>query len=89
MLYVEDKAVSAAAVLALEGCLSLVLVATLPDYRNKGYAEKAIRHCLAQARESFGDCRLDLYASSSGFSLYRRLGYRPVTSCSCYIKLLA
>jgi ribosomal protein S18 acetylase RimI-like enzyme len=82
--YLENKPVSTAIVLCLEGKFYLALVATLPEYRNRGYAQTVIRHCLAQAEQKFGSSRTILHATAAGVPVYKRLGYQPQAYFSTY-----
>jgi len=82
--YVEDKAVSSAMILLIDGRFYLAFVATLPEYRKQGYAETVIRHCFAQAEQYCGTCPTVLHASPAGTSVYQRMGYHPVTYFKTY-----
>jgi GNAT superfamily N-acetyltransferase len=70
--------VSTATVFAIEDCLNVVGVATLPEFQRKGYAEAVMRHALAQATRATGLTRTVLHASDAGRPLYERMGYRAV-----------
>lgn len=78
--YVEGKAVAIAVTLAIADRFYLALVATLPEYRNRGYASTAIRHSMAQAEEVYGIRRQIVHGSPAGVFVYQKMGYRPVTS---------
>jgi ribosomal protein S18 acetylase RimI-like enzyme len=58
----------------------VAMVATLPEYRNRGCAEAVMRYSLAQAREATGLERTVLHASAAGLPLYEEMGYRSVAS---------
>jgi len=78
--YLEDRPVATATALRVEGCRYVALVATLPDYRNRGFAEACIRHALARA----GAGRSILHATDAGHPVYTRMGYRDVCQFSMY-----
>lgn len=67
--YVEDKPVCVATTLENEGQLYLVWVATLSEYRNKGYAKKVVWRSLETAREKTGISSSVLHATEGGFSV--------------------
>ncbi len=82
--YAGEEAVSTATTLAIDGCLYLALVATAPEYRRRGYAEAVMRHSLDRARAATGLAEMALHATAAGLPLYRRMGFRPVTTFSMY-----
>ncbi|MGF1488113.1 MAG: GNAT family N-acetyltransferase [Prochloraceae cyanobacterium] len=82
--YIENKPVSSAIILWIENKFYLAFVATLPEYRQKGYAKIVIRHCLTQAEKKYGKCRMILHATSMGASVYEKLGYKPTAYFSTY-----
>ncbi|MGB7444652.1 MAG: GNAT family N-acetyltransferase [Coleofasciculaceae cyanobacterium] len=82
--YIEGQAVSTAVTLLIDGRFYLAWVATLPEYRQRGYAETVIRHSLYQAEHSCGIHRTVLHATPAGFPLYQRMGYYAVTNFQAY-----
>ncbi len=82
--YLEKLPVSTAMVLWFDGKFYVAFVATLPEYRNHGYAQTVIRHCLAQAEKKFGKSRTILHATPAGVPVYKRLGYQPKAYFSTY-----
>jgi GNAT superfamily N-acetyltransferase len=82
--YVEDRPVSTATTLLIQDKFYLALVATLPDYRNQGYAQAVIRHSLEQAAQHCGKKRTALHATSVGIPLYQRMGYQPTAYFRTY-----
>ena len=82
--YVGQEEVSTATSMALDGCLYVALVATAPEYRGRGYAEAVMRHSLNRALPRSGTGGIALHATAAGLPLYRRMGFRPVTTFSMY-----
>jgi ribosomal protein S18 acetylase RimI-like enzyme len=83
--YIKDKAVSTAMTLLINSKLYVAFVATLPEFRKKGYSEAVLRHSLAQAQQYCGICRTELHATSAGIHLYQRMGYQPLASFQMYV----
>jgi ribosomal protein S18 acetylase RimI-like enzyme len=83
--YVEGKAASVAASAQVEGVAYVGYVATLPEYRRRGYAEAVMRHGLAEARKAWGLERTVLHATDAGRPVYLRMGYRDVTRFVFYM----
>jgi len=82
--YVDDRPVTTATALFLDGLLYVALVATLPEYRRRGYAEAVMRKALAEASRAHGVERTVLHASEMGFPVYRAMGYRAVRKFDLY-----
>lgn len=82
--YVDDNAVTTAAVVPSGDVLGVYAVATLPAWRRRGYAEAVTRHALEQARLTTGIERSVLQATRAGLSLYRKMGYRQTTAVTVY-----
>lgn len=82
--YVEDKPVCVGTTLENEGQLYVVWIATLPEYRNKGYAKKVVWRSLETAREKTGISSSVLHATEEGFPVYKKLGFSPVSSFQCF-----
>ncbi len=82
--YVENRPVSTATTFLINDELYLGWVATLPDYRNQGYAEAVIRHSLEQAAQRYGKKRTALHATPAGFPVYQRMGYQPTAYFKTY-----
>lgn len=83
--YVNDQAVSLAAVVIGAGAAGVYSVGTLPAYQGRGYAETLIRYALGKAREVTGNEATVLQSTAQGFSLYSRMGYRTVTRFGVYL----
>lgn len=78
--YINDIPVATATALPVDGRRYVALVATLPEYRNRGFAEACMRKALARA----GAGRTILHATDAGYPIYRRMGYRDVCEFSMY-----
>ncbi|MBW4528222.1 MAG: GNAT family N-acetyltransferase [Phormidium tanganyikae FI6-MK23] len=68
--FVKNQPVSTAITFLINDEFHLGLVATLPDYRNQGYAEAVIRHSLEQATQRYGKKRTALHVTPAGFPVY-------------------
>jgi GNAT superfamily N-acetyltransferase len=73
--YESNKPVSTATAIIHEDCLFLLLVATAPEARRKGYGEAVVRHALQTAHATTGIRRTVLHATEAGYPLYLRVGY--------------
>jgi ribosomal protein S18 acetylase RimI-like enzyme len=82
--YVGGQPVTTATALLLDGILYVALVATLPEYRRRGYAEAVMRKALAEASRAHGIERTVLHASDMGFPVYRDMGYRTTRKFDLY-----
>ncbi len=58
-------------------------VGTLPALQNRGYATYLIKHALLAAKK-FGATHCFLESSESGFSLYQKLGFKPLFKHNFY-----
>lgn len=79
--YVDDKAVSSAALIDAGGAVGLYSVSTLPGWRRKGYGEAIMRSALD------GNPRaacIVLQSSRAGQRLYYEMGFRRVTRFFVY-----
>jgi GNAT superfamily N-acetyltransferase len=85
--YEADKPVSTATAIVNENCLFLLLVATAPEARRKGYGEAVVRHALQSAHEATGIRRTVLHATEAGYPVYLRVGYHPTAKfIGCTLK---
>jgi len=82
--YVDGEPVSTAATVIGGGAVGVYNVATLPERRSAGYGEAVMRHALERARCDYGLTRTILQSTPQGFELYRRMGYRTVTSIEVF-----
>jgi len=82
--YLNGEPVATAATVFAEGAIGLYNVATAAAYRHRGYAEAITRHAIDAAARRAGCTRAVLQSTSEGLSLYRRIGFRPVTRILVY-----
>lgn len=82
--FVENQPVSTATTFLINDEFYLGWVATLPDYRNQGYAEAVSRHSLEQAAQRYGKKRTALHATHVGLPVYQRMGYQPTAYFRTY-----
>jgi GNAT superfamily N-acetyltransferase len=78
--------VSCAAVLMVDGCRYVALVATDPAQQRRGYAEAAMRHALALAAHAHGSRPTVLHATEAGRPIYERMGYAPISTHTMFIE---
>jgi GNAT superfamily N-acetyltransferase len=77
--YLNGEPIATAATVTTAGVIGLYNVAVLPAFRHCGYAETAMRHAAAQARERTGLDRVILQSTRQAIRMYERLGFSPVT----------
>jgi len=82
---VGGEAVAVALVVEAEHSLGLYSVATLPEYRRRGYAERLVRHALEEARQRTQLDLMVLQSTREGLPLYQRLGFRTVCNYHVYL----
>jgi ribosomal protein S18 acetylase RimI-like enzyme len=83
--YADGRAVTTAAAMITGDAVGLYSVATLPKFRRLGFAEAIMRQVVDQARATGGITRTVLQSTRSGLTLYRKMGYRTVTTFNVYI----
>ena len=83
--YVRGKAVATAVTCVDSGAVGLYSVATLREFRRRGYGEAVTRHALDAARSVSGIERSILQSTPAGFSMYSRMGYRPMGQFAVYV----
>lgn len=83
--FVDGLAVSTTAVVVAAGVAGIYSVGTLPGKRGRGYAEALMRDVLDRIRAETGVERTVLQSTRTGFAMYARMGYEPVTNFSVYI----
>lgn len=81
-----ETPVSSAAVLMVEGCRYVALVATDPAHRRRGYAEAAMRHALEEAAATHGELPTVLHATEAGRPVYQRMGYTPISTHTLFME---
>ena len=85
--YEANKPVSTTTAIIHEDCLYLLLVATAPEARRKGYGEAVLRHALHTAHAAIGIRRTVLHATEAGYPLYLRVGYNSTAKfIGCTLK---
>ncbi|NOK09718.1 GNAT family N-acetyltransferase [Corallococcus exercitus] len=72
------------AALRVDGVVYIALVATLAEHRRQGAAETVLRRTLEEAKRAWGLERTVLHATAAGAPVYRRMGYRDVTTFCSY-----
>ena len=83
--FVNGKAVTTAAATITGDVIGLYSVATLPQYRRLGFAEAIMRQVIDEATRTRNVERTVLQSTSSGLSLYEKMGYRTITNFDVYI----
>ena len=76
---------STAFAVPLNGVLYVAYVATALAHRRRGLAELVMRRSLGDATRATGITRTVLHATAAGYSVYLRMGYRPVDKFSLYV----
>ena len=71
---------SGAAVLMVDGCRYVALVATAPAHRRRGYAEAVMRRALEVAASAHGECPTVLHATDAGRPIDARTGDVPIST---------
>lgn len=82
--YVDEEAVSTAAIVMGGGAMGVYNVATAPGSRRRGYGEAVMRYALADAGNRHGVERALLQSTPAGYKLYQRMGFRTVTKVGVY-----
>lgn len=83
--YLGGQAVTTACTVTTTDAVGLYAVATLNEYRRKGFGEAVMRLAVAEAARKYGVERAVLQATPSGLSLYRRMGFEAVTDFGIYL----
>jgi GNAT superfamily N-acetyltransferase len=82
---VDGAPASGAAVLMVDGCRYVALVATAPAHRRRGYAEVVMRRALEVAASAHGERPTVLHATDAGRQIYARMGYAPISTHTLYM----
>jgi GNAT superfamily N-acetyltransferase len=77
---VDGAPASSAAVMMVDECRYVCLVATTPAHRRRGYAEAVMRHALQGAAEAHGERPTVLHATDAGRPIYERMGYATIST---------
>jgi predicted GNAT family acetyltransferase len=80
----QRQPVACAVTFALDGRLYVALVATLANYRRRGYAEAVVRASLASCSAATGLTRTILHATEAGRPVYKRMGYHDTAKFMLY-----
>lgn len=83
--YLGGVPVTTAAVVVSDEVAGIYSVGTLPNARRQGCAEAIVRAALEDVRQRTGIEASVLQATTSGLSLYERMGYRKITRFNVYI----
>ena len=83
---IDGQFVASTAVLMVDGYRYVAMVATIPDFQKRGYAEAVMRHALDQASARFGVVPTMLHATEAGRPIYERMGYETIASHTAYIE---
>lgn len=82
--YADGQAAATAFAVPLNGVIYVAYAATALKYRRKGLAELVMRRSIDHAMRDTGIKRSVLHATDDGYSLYMKMGYRPVEQFSIY-----
>lgn len=83
--YVGGEPVASTACVVASEVVGVYSVGTMPGWRRRGYAEQLMRTVLGQISRETGIERTILQATSEGFRMYQRMGYRRVTQFSIFL----
>jgi ribosomal protein S18 acetylase RimI-like enzyme len=82
--YLNGTAVATTAIVRSDSVLGVYNVATVPEYRRRGYGEAIMRQALADAEAALGIRQTVLQSTPAGLRLYERMGFRTVGRISVY-----
>jgi GNAT superfamily N-acetyltransferase len=82
---VHGAPVSSAAVLMVDGCRYVALVATAPAHRRRGYAEAVMSRALEVAASVHGERPTVLHATDAGRPIYARMGYTAIATHTLFM----
>jgi len=83
--YAAGKPVSIIALVAAADVIGVYSLATMPDFRHRGYAEALLRTATAEISRRTGLSRIILQSTDAGYALYKRMGFRDVTKFTVYL----
>lgn len=75
-----------AAVMMVEGCRYVALVATEPAVQRRGYADAAMRQALMNAAAAHGERPTVLHATAAGRPMYERMGYTTIANHTVFME---
>lgn len=85
LLYEDGVAVAGGSASFVEGISYIGWMATLPEYRGRGYAEALLRHMDVFMRQRYGVKETVLHATEMGRPVYERMGFRTVDEFAAYL----
>ena len=85
LLYEDGKAAAGGSASFVEGISYIGWMATLPEYRGRGYAEALVRHMDAFMREKYSVKETVLHATEMGRPVYERMGFQAVDEFAAYL----
>jgi ribosomal protein S18 acetylase RimI-like enzyme len=83
--YVDGRAASIIAVVAAAGAIGVYSLATMPEFRKRGYAEAMLRTAVGKVSAQTGLTQVILQSTDAGYELYKRMGFRDVTKFTVYL----
>lgn len=81
----EGKVVSIVAMVAGAGVMGVYSLATLPEFRRKGYGEALLRKAAAETAARTGLSKVVLQSTEAGYNLYKSMGFRDATRFNVYL----
>jgi len=84
LAYSGNRAVATTCIMPSRGVLGVYGVAVLPDVQRKGIGERIVRHALEEMSGKTGLTSAVLQSSEIAENLYRRMGFRRITSVTIY-----
>ena len=85
LLYAEGAAVAGGSASFVEGVSYIGWMATLPEFRGRGYAEALLRHMHAFMKQRYGVKETVLHATEMGRPVYERMGFQAVDEFAAYL----
>jgi len=82
--YVDGVPVSTTATIECGGTVGVYNVATMPEFRRRGYGEAVMRYALADAERVRAPRPIVLQSTEAGLRLYEKMGFRTVARFSVY-----
>ncbi len=83
--YAGGKPIAIIALVNAAGVIGVYSLATMPDFRRRGYAEALLRTATAEISRRTGLSRIILQSTEAGYALYKRMGFRDVTKFTVYL----
>ena len=83
--YVNGEPVVSTACVVAADVIGVYSVGTMPGWRRRGYAEQLMRTVLSELAIETGIERTILQATTEGFRVYQKMGFRRVTQFSIFL----